>query len=63
MGEPEEVGVRDEHGGGLDRFATPLYSVAEAARYLDVPKETAPVARGRRARAAHPGVVCPQRTS
>lgn len=40
MGEPEEVSVRDERGGGLDRFATPLYSVAEAARYLDVPAST-----------------------
>lgn len=29
--------MREERGGGLDRFATPLYSVAEAARYLDVP--------------------------
>jgi uncharacterized protein (DUF433 family) len=37
---PEEVGVQDERGGGLDRFATPLYSVAEAARYLDVPAST-----------------------
>jgi hypothetical protein len=36
----EEVGVQDERGGGLDRFATPLYSVAEAARYLDVPAST-----------------------
>jgi uncharacterized protein (DUF433 family) len=40
MGEPEEVSVREERGGGLDRFATPLYSVAEAARYLDVPVST-----------------------
>ena len=40
MGQPEEVGVQDERGGGLDRFATPLYSVAEAARYLDVPAST-----------------------
>lgn len=55
--------MQDERGGRLDRFATPLYSVAEAARYLDIPKETAPVARSRRARVAHPSVVCPQRTS
>jgi uncharacterized protein (DUF433 family) len=40
MGEPEEVSVQDEGGCGLDRFATPLYSVAEAARYLDVPAST-----------------------
>ncbi|MGH3808181.1 MAG: hypothetical protein ACRDRU_16485 [Pseudonocardiaceae bacterium] len=32
--------MRDERGVGLDRFATPLYSVAEAARYLDVPAST-----------------------
>jgi uncharacterized protein (DUF433 family) len=40
IGEPEEVGVQDERGGGLDRFTTPLYSVTEAARYLDVPAST-----------------------
>jgi hypothetical protein len=40
IGEPAEVGVQDERGGGLDRSATPLYSVAEAARYLDVPAST-----------------------
>jgi len=40
MGQPEEVGVQDERGGGLDRFATPLYTVTEAARYLDVPAST-----------------------
>lgn len=27
-------------GAGLDRFATPLYTVGEAARYLDVPAST-----------------------
>ena len=32
--------MQDERGGGLDRFATPLYSVTEAARYLDVPAST-----------------------
>ena len=40
IAEPEEVDVRDERGGGLDRFATPLYTVTEAARYLDVPAST-----------------------
>lgn len=32
--------MRDERGGGLDRFATPIYTVTEAARYLDVPAST-----------------------
>lgn len=30
--------MQDERGGGLDRFAMPLYGVAEAAHCLDVPK-------------------------
>ncbi|MFN2497032.1 MAG: hypothetical protein ABR608_14175 [Pseudonocardiaceae bacterium] len=30
----------DERAGPLDRFGTPLYTVSEAARYLDVPVST-----------------------
>jgi len=35
----------------LDRFSSPLYTMAEAARYLDVPAST-PWHRGRRATGA-----------
>ncbi len=34
------VSVLDERTSGLDRFATPLYTQSEAARYLDVPVST-----------------------
>jgi transposase-like protein len=32
--------TRGDGAGGVDRFAVPLYTVAEAARYLDVPDST-----------------------
>jgi uncharacterized protein (DUF433 family)/transposase-like protein len=32
--------VRDDVTGGVDRFGLPLYTVAEAARYLDIPDST-----------------------
>ena len=43
----------------LDRFSSPLYTVAEAARYLDVPATTlATWAKGyRRARTGRPEVT------
>ncbi|MGH3770790.1 MAG: DUF433 domain-containing protein [Pseudonocardiaceae bacterium] len=31
------MSTRDERADALDRFSTPLYTVSEAARYLDVP--------------------------
>src|SRR5215469_4737078 len=34
------VSVVDERGDALDRFGTALYTVPEAARYLDVPAST-----------------------
>lgn len=34
------VSVLDERTGALDRFRAPLYTVPEAARYLDVPATT-----------------------
>lgn len=34
------VSVVDERPHGLDRFSAPLYTVSEAARYLDVPTTT-----------------------
>lgn len=34
------TGILDEHTGAPDRFSAPLYTVAEAARYLGVPEST-----------------------
>jgi uncharacterized protein (DUF433 family) len=45
--------VLDSPPGALDRFSAPLYTVAEAARYLDVPTSTlATWAKGYRRRSA-----------
>jgi transposase-like protein len=45
--------VLDSPPGTLDRFSAPLYTVAEAARYLDVPASTlATWAKGYRRRSA-----------
>jgi hypothetical protein len=38
--EVRQVRVLDGRTGGLDRFRAPLYTVPEAARYLDVPATT-----------------------
>lgn len=38
--EVRQVSVLDERTGALDRFQAPLYTVPEAARYLDVPATT-----------------------
>lgn len=34
------MSLADEHADGIDRFSTALYTVPEAARYLDVPAST-----------------------
>lgn len=50
--------VLDSPPGALDRFSAPLYTVAEAARYLDVPASTlATWAKGYRRRSTGRGPV------
>jgi len=53
-GKERTMTMLDEETGVLDRFRAPLYTVREAARYLDVPERTFATLGARLSPPVHP---------